>query len=638
MGLSPQQIRFRTTNQGGRTNSLAFAKQDCHTCANSRAKCDRRRPKCGTCLQSGRTCGGFTLDIRWKDNLKSTLASHSVPYPSSSSVQGKDNQIFKFVQGRGKRRRLQKGQKHGEYDGFSYQWRVPTSILVQDYGSETSSKTPNDYSASLTVLDAAEDIGGPVYEQFPPQRFGDSESLRMCTTLAKCNLNIPASELIHAEDVVDFESSATSDYIILGDDSTTNQFFNLSYNNIGPCTIQFSNVADKYRAVLELYDRDYCVIPLSGDCQSNPFRVDNARIHDAPFLLHAVLALATQHLAKQNKTQDFSTEMLSHWSNAMQLFSCALSQPSQILMIDTLLILINFEITQSASAYWGVHLNGARNLLEQSSALQRIAVNSKLRAQVAMLVWWDVTIAFISRRQPRLPQTYLQAVKSCKESNSWSFFTLNGCPIEFVSSMARLAKLASIYEKTLQMEWTTFNDFPVFAEMCQIQAFVNPEHVFLDDLDAHTLDDNVDLKRNRYHCIEAWRNAILLYVYQVFLPRKDQDNVRKRAYLARSVLDNVRCIPRSDMIQKQVLLPVFLAGAEVKTDADREFSKQYCTYWSAASRFYHFGSASELLEEIWDEMDKSADEQYWWGVKVSSHGTTHADDKEDSMIQEILLG
>ncbi len=48
-----------------RTNSLAFAKTDCHTCAAQRRKCDRRRPRCSPCLSDGIVCGGFPMQLSW---------------------------------------------------------------------------------------------------------------------------------------------------------------------------------------------------------------------------------------------------------------------------------------------------------------------------------------------------------------------------------------------------------------------------------------------------------------------------------------------------------------------------------------------------------------------------------------------
>lgn len=69
------QDRFRMTSRasrstsqlGKRTNSLAFATADCHTCASNGYKCDRQRPQCTTCLGQGRKCGGFAMPLSWDE-------------------------------------------------------------------------------------------------------------------------------------------------------------------------------------------------------------------------------------------------------------------------------------------------------------------------------------------------------------------------------------------------------------------------------------------------------------------------------------------------------------------------------------------------------------------------------------------
>lgn len=51
-----------------RTNSLAFSRTPCHTCASNDRTCDRRRPRCGTCLQAGVTCAGFATPLNWDNS------------------------------------------------------------------------------------------------------------------------------------------------------------------------------------------------------------------------------------------------------------------------------------------------------------------------------------------------------------------------------------------------------------------------------------------------------------------------------------------------------------------------------------------------------------------------------------------
>jgi hypothetical protein len=86
------------------------------------------------------------------------------------------------------------------------------------------------------------------------------------------------------------------------------------------------------------------VIPLSGDCPSNPFRFQMRRIEESPFLLHAVMALASQHLSKQDGCTVMSTQVHNHWSTAVTLFSSALSQSEYRPILDTVLVLIIFEV------------------------------------------------------------------------------------------------------------------------------------------------------------------------------------------------------------------------------------------------------------------------------------------------------
>lgn len=48
-----------------RTNSLAFAKTDCHTCTANRSRCDRKRPRCSSCSGKNIICGGYPMQLKW---------------------------------------------------------------------------------------------------------------------------------------------------------------------------------------------------------------------------------------------------------------------------------------------------------------------------------------------------------------------------------------------------------------------------------------------------------------------------------------------------------------------------------------------------------------------------------------------
>lgn len=59
------QSQRTTSGESKKTNSLAFARTDCHTCASLGERCDCRRPRCSSCLDRGRKCEGFTTPLSW---------------------------------------------------------------------------------------------------------------------------------------------------------------------------------------------------------------------------------------------------------------------------------------------------------------------------------------------------------------------------------------------------------------------------------------------------------------------------------------------------------------------------------------------------------------------------------------------
>lgn len=109
-----------------RTNSLAFCKTDCHTCASLGQRCDRRRPQCSTCLSNGRKCGGFATPLVWDerrmfadspvDGVSGENAEQTIPAktpPKSPSRRASPSRTgasrrFRFVMGPSRARKRRK--------------------------------------------------------------------------------------------------------------------------------------------------------------------------------------------------------------------------------------------------------------------------------------------------------------------------------------------------------------------------------------------------------------------------------------------------------------------------------------------------------------------------------------------------
>lgn len=373
------------------------------------------------------------------------------------------------------------------------------------------------------------------------------------------------------------------------------------------------------------------MLPLTQDCLSNPFRVQKNSCEDSTFLLHAVLALASQHIAKKDRSTSLLVETLDHQATALKLFRQALTHTSPFTLLDTLLLLVNFEATQSASSTWSIHLNAALKILAGigiSVACQR---NSRTRAQIAMLIWWDTTLAFISRKDLVFPLHYLQTLMQHGSEEGWTYFQLNGCPAELLMFMAQFSKLAAAYAKAEPLG--CFNDLPVRLLVGEVENWKNPEDGTVSDIGQTDIDPNC--RRNRFHCIEAWRHAIVLYAHRVFRKKQSAQDVRSITHLARVILDHVRCIPDTETVQKQTLLPVFLAAVEVGDGITRSWVRSYCDRWTVTARYDMFGTTAALLDLVWADWLPETRDIYWWGSKI---GHTSEEPGNESLISEILLG
>lgn len=189
------------------------------------------------------------------------------------------------------------------------------------------------------------------------------------------------------------------------------------------------------------------------------------------------------------------------------------------------------------------------------------------------------------------------------------------------------------------MEWLTFNLNPIVQIEEQLRSWMHPSFAApsynqtnpsVDDgTRTHPLDeDTFHAHQDRHHCAEAWRHALLLYIDRLF--RWDRSQIRPLSIpcLARLTLNHVKCCRRTSQTQKQLLLPVFLAGSETGDEEMRDMARGYCRWWSERSRYNMFHSVPVLLEDIWNG-------DTWWGDVVDEK-TKGASSAEGSNVQFLF--
>lgn len=237
---------------------------------------------------------------------------------------------------------------------------------------------------------------------------------------------------------------------------------------------------------------------------------------------------------------------------------------------------------------------------------------------------WDSTLALISRQGLILDPCFFNHVSQHQNSDDWSFYDLTGCPSDLVIYLVELAELANQREIAARMAWLNF-DLSVVTEVKRKVLTWRSEHFAevlrqtIDTSDSKLCSDNtvdieerLHLSQDRYHCAEAWRYALLIYTQRVFYWDRNNSPPSSLSWLARRTLDHVRSCRRTSQAQKQLLLPVFLAGSETTDDGMRRFAQKYCMWWATHSRYNMFNSGSFLLEEIWRAGSYNA----WWGSVI----------------------
>ncbi|CAG8421158.1 unnamed protein product [Penicillium salamii] len=637
-----------------RTNSLAFARSDCHTCASTGEKCDRRRPRCSTCLNHGRKCGGFAIPLSWdprrmwSDNPSAVNDDHpGLPEGGQLMMTGTPRvdltashrpapRRYRFIEGASKPRKQRKAYIRGNNTARSRSV-VPESesggskamprLVGENFQLDMAIYNQNENDLGIQDThgaDPLDDLG--FFDSLVPSlfEFGQDSFTTEMPTLMSLARTPPLSERaidFMAENLQPDPLANTFDPLLPGTtpkevgsnsfDHNTTQVSTLAVSPPQTDT-SFGLSPRDHDWLLEMYDYEFCVLPLTSDISINPFRCQRQTSQGSRLLFHSILALCCQHLRRL--TGSWDTEAGEHHRKALQLLDDALKQKqtiSQLNLLEPILILFTFDCTLSAAGKWTTHLNRAHSILQMCGGATSLNT-PRVRSQVGMLLWWDATLALISRHGPIMDKSYLKFLVEWEKQDKWSFFDLTGCPGDLIVHLFHLAELAQQSEIARSMEWLSFNISPVIAIEKKLGEWINdlsPEENDLDLPNAEA-EDRLHEQQDRYYCAEAWRFTLLLYIESVF-----KSDRQKRPFavnkLVRKTIDSIRCCRRTSQTQKQLLLPVFLAGSETSNEDMRNFVKDYCSYWGDKSRYGMFNSTPILLDEIWTT-------GRWWGEVIDS--------------------
>lgn len=393
-------------------------------------------------------------------------------------------------------------------------------------------------------------------------------------------------------------------------------------------------IDDKLDTLFAQYNQKFCVWPLTHDFDANPFRFNIEPNQISPLLRHCILALSYKHIHRGTGT--CLPKAKAHKKKAVQLLegleASLESAKSTTDLLNGLLVLITLDCATSARGPWIVHLRRAQKIIEALGALE-IPRTPRIQAQIEMLVWWDVTLGLTSRRGFNLSSSTINSVLD--PVNSSDFYSISGCPEELFKYMYQLAAYAHEFELASRMTCVTFDMGPVLAVAKALKEWQPPyssesdadiDHLSGAGLPIDCRSDPVHAAHyieDLYHCAQAWRFALLIYVERVFKCRRHEASQTRLSLYARKTLNSMSSCRRSVMVQKQLLLPVFLAACETEDENLREEAREYCRWWAGQTRYEMFITSLGMIEEVWASY---ADTDSWWGSLIDhkfGYGSTH---------------
>ncbi|KAH6646199.1 fungal-specific transcription factor domain-containing protein [Truncatella angustata] len=644
------------TLNGRRTNSLAFAKTDCHTCIATQIQCDRQRPRCSACSAKKIVCGGYPMQLTWSKSKPqhsgAVLPSEYTDDPfyieplsrqasvhlmgNVSLIQSRKRQKYTFVAEHTPDQKQISTECNGacsEQSGAHVvEAKSPSPAFIQQSNDIAAATIIHPYMLGCPPLEILDNGVEPASSALEHEYRHNSEPCPNIFHISIYSDPTAPWKWSSLEPIAidsagglgnsDKEYSLVEPSTIIEDDAARNQRTPASrpedsWQIVTPlrAPVLHESLFDKFAALLNMYDQDFCVMPLSGDVASNPFRCRSETFRGSRPLLHAVIAVSSYHAGRISTTGDYPP-FFDHQNTAVRLYRDALDtcieSTSGLQLLDTAMVIFLLNATHAAFNNWATQISDAWKLLRLSGGPESWVDNRRIQAQVVMILWWDATIALVSRQGPILPYSYFQALLTLEDDNHWSFFSLIGCPRQLVVPLMQLARLAEENEKAASMHCARFDPTLVDEIQASIINWENPSFEFEDDLP----EEKIQQQRDEWNCVEAWRYGLLIYIIRVFQWDRTRSPPSRLIGYARHVFEHVYSCRKTAVVQKQLLLPLFFGGCETKDQYFRRSIRDYCRYWDKASGYNLFRTASSLLEDIWQELDRSPYDDVWWGSVV----------------------
>ncbi|KFY49520.1 hypothetical protein V496_09941 [Pseudogymnoascus sp. VKM F-4515 (FW-2607)] len=375
---------------------------------------------------------------------------------------------------------------------------------------------------------------------------------------------------------------------------------------------------------LDYYNECICKLFIVYDSNQNPFRnLISLALGDST-LLKAILALAARHntnrrylsrqplLATVPASSNSDKYALLYKCQAIQGLSLALNDTvsrRQDTMAASIFLLVFLDLLESGCDRWNFHLEGAKNLIAsiwQSSELETgneqdpgrtvQAIRSFITRQIYLIETLGATFA-----RPRLlsqPISLSQSGVPPQESVQQSFL---GCPDHLLHAIQFFS-----LQRDIIADQAPSDDTAIISCTQHITTMLESIQNFDCNMWASSLLPQLpspSLQGEDKLCklAQSFQLGSLIYGRRVLGALTD--NATSQDDLVCALLSVIEALKDDENLFKCILWPIFIAGLECRSEAQRDFLTGCLAQFWAETNCINAANASKILQEYWTRED-----------------------------------
>ncbi|KAF2666824.1 hypothetical protein BT63DRAFT_473127 [Microthyrium microscopicum] len=428
---------------------------------------------------------------------------------------------------------------------------------------------------------------------------------------------------------------------------------------------KYPNLSPRMAYLIDYYDKAVCPVLVAVDGQNNPYRVHVLALASTanPTLLNAVAALAANVLHHRSKSSENNYRMspdpsqrgvceeaLYYKNTAVNLFNTAIRDPAAAhddAILASLVVLSLFNISEGGIGKLKSQMPGIRQIL----ALRGSNASQFLHWATYFFTQLDLMSAVVNDRRTQSRNSTLDLLDF--SANLGALEHLANCEGRMLKVIARLgrAKFGSSWP-TQAPSTPTINPFtglpissPQVKDFGSLDSIVNDvtstdarqefwsewqhvrsrlRHWSRDSFSSPTTPSfpNGTKSENESllvtHASEAFRHAALLFTERLAFPHIPPSS-QQIQHLVSATLHHFSSIPESSALNKVLLWPLMVVGAECVQPRDRDVIRLRCGEAMRESGFFAGLSGLDILERVWAADDASWEPQAGLGWENKGH-------------------